>query len=83
MAPHDRRRRRWRVFTVLVVITLVLFFSGVASWPDWLRGMRPVRERDELFRYVAQELAEPAVCAKIPWSAESGGGPSPLEERGA
>jgi hypothetical protein len=74
MDPRDRRRRGWRIFTVLVAVALVLFFSGAASWPDRLKGMRPVNERDELFRYMAQELAEPALCAKIPWSVESGGG---------
>jgi len=68
------RRRGWRIFGALVVVALVLFLAGATSWPDRLKGMRPVDERDELFRYVAQELAEPALCAKIPWSAESNGG---------
>jgi hypothetical protein len=39
-----------------------------------LRGTRPVNERDELFRYAAQELDEPALCDNIPWSAISPGG---------
>jgi len=44
------------------------------SWPDVLRGMRPVNQQDELYRYVAQELDEPSLCEEIPWSAESPGG---------
>jgi len=36
--------------------------------------MRRVNQQDELYRYVAQELDEPALCDEIPWSAESPGG---------
>jgi hypothetical protein len=36
--------------------------------------MRRVNEQDELYRYVAQELAEPTLCDKIPWAVESPGG---------
>jgi hypothetical protein len=36
--------------------------------------MRRVTERDELYRYLAQELAEPSICEKIPWSVLSPGG---------
>ena len=53
---------------------LLVWASGVTSWPDRLGGMRRVNTRDELFRYVAQELDEPALCEKIPWSALSPGG---------
>ena len=61
-----------------MVIALLLVaaasLSGITSWPDQLRGMRPVNEQDELFRYVAQELAEPSICGKISWSAKIDGG---------
>ena len=36
--------------------------------------MRRVNQEDELYRYVAQELAEPVLCDEIPWPAESPGG---------
>ena len=36
--------------------------------------MRRAAQQDELYRYVAQELAEPSICDEIPWSVESPGG---------
>jgi len=66
--------RRWRIAVLTVVLGAFAFLSGLSSWPDRLRGTRPVNQRDELFRYAAQELAEPALCENIPWSAISPGG---------
>jgi hypothetical protein len=59
---------------VLLGLGVLVALSGVNSWADQRKGMRPASEQDELYRYVAQELDEPALCTKIPWSAESGGG---------
>jgi hypothetical protein len=64
----------WRLAASVLVVGAFLFFSGVQSWPDFLQGMRPVNQQDELYRYVAQELDEPSLCDEIPWSAESPGG---------
>lgn len=36
--------------------------------------MRPANKSEEFYRYVAQELAEPSLCKKIPWSVMSPGG---------
>jgi hypothetical protein len=47
---------------------------GVTSWPDELKGLRPANNQDELYRYLAQELAEPSLCTQIPWSAKLPGG---------
>jgi hypothetical protein len=69
-----KKVRLWRIVVPTLVLGTFVFLSGISSWPDRLRGTRPVNERDELFRYAAQELAEPAICEKIPWSAISPGG---------
>ena len=68
------RVRKWRLAALILLLGLFVFLSGIQSWPDQLRGMRSVNQQDELYRYVAQELAEPALCEEIPWSAESPGG---------
>jgi len=36
--------------------------------------MRPGNKTDEFYRYVAQQLNEPVLCDRIPWSVESPGG---------
>lgn len=36
--------------------------------------MRGANRSEEFFRYVAQQIGEPSLCAKIPWSVESPGG---------
>jgi hypothetical protein len=64
----------WRRAGVVLAAGAFLFLSGVQSWPDFIQGMRPVNQQDELYRYVAQELDEPSLCEEIPWSAESPGG---------
>lgn len=75
MSPLFRGRvRRWHVAALLLGLGAVVALSGLNSWSDRRKGMRPASEQDELFRYVAQQIAEPALCAKIPWSAELGGG---------
>jgi hypothetical protein len=66
--------RRWHVAVLLLALVALTSLSGITSWPDQLRGMRSVTEQEELFRYVAQELAEPSICEKIPWSVETDGG---------
>jgi hypothetical protein len=65
---------KWRLTALLLALGGFVFFSGIPSWPDQLRGMRPASQEDELYRYVAQELDEPSLCPEIPWSVESPGG---------
>ena len=65
---------KWRLAALVLALGAFEFLSGITSWPDQLRGMRRVNQQDELYRYVAQELAEPGLCNEIPWSAESPGG---------
>jgi hypothetical protein len=71
---HALRTRKWRFATIGLALVLLLSASGIASWPDQVRGMRFANRQDELFRYVAQELAEPALCERIPWSVMVPGG---------
>ncbi|PYT21710.1 MAG: hypothetical protein DMG57_37705 [Acidobacteria bacterium] len=68
------RVSKWRLAALVLALAAFVFLSGIQSWPDQLHGMRLVNQQDELYRYVAQELAEPALCDEIPWSAESPGG---------
>lgn len=69
------RAHKWPWIAIGSALLLVLLSaSGITSWPDELRGMRPASEQDEFFRYIAQELAEPSLCAKIPWASRLPGG---------
>ena len=71
--PFPARRKR-RFAACVLAVGVFIFLSDITSWPDQLRGRRRVNQQDEFFRYVAQELDEPSLCEKIPWSAESPGG---------
>ena len=66
--------RRWRAAAIALLLLAVAELAGVRSWPDQLAGMRPPNKNDEFFRYIAQQLHEPALCRKIPWSVVSPGG---------
>jgi hypothetical protein len=68
----------------LVLITGVMAWAqAVERTPDPTAATRPPDKYDEFVRYIAQELAEPALCEKIPWAVtESGGwGYGPSYER--
>jgi hypothetical protein len=58
----------------VALLGAIVSMSGIRSWPDQARGMRPGSKTDEFYRYVAQQLDEPILCDKIPWSVESPGG---------
>jgi hypothetical protein len=66
--------KRWRAAAAILLAGAIAFLLGIGSWPDQIRGMRPSNKSEEFYRYVAQELAEPALCKKIPWSVMSPGG---------
>jgi len=70
------RRRRRSVYLVALGLALGAFvaLSGVRSWSDQWRGMRSDNRNEEFYRYIAQELAEPALCKRISWSAMVVGG---------
>ena len=71
---HSWRLGKRRLAALLLALGAFVFLSGIQSWPDQLHGLRRVSQQDELYRYVAQELDEPALCEQIPWSTESPGG---------
>jgi hypothetical protein len=73
-ALPKRRRRWWPIAALVLVLGVAAWLAGIDSWPDELRGMRRANDSEVFFRYVAQELAEPSLCGKIPWSVESPGG---------
>lgn len=73
-AFQGRMKSEWRAAGLVLGLGAFAFLSGIGSWLDQLKGMRQVNEQDEIFRYVAQEIAEPALCDKIPWSVATGGG---------
>ena len=67
--------KRWRAATLgILLLGAIVSLSGIRSWPDQIRGMRPGNKTEEFYRYVAQQLGEPVLCQKIPWAAESAGG---------
>ena len=68
------KTKRWRTPAALVLAAAFLFLSGFTSWPDLIRGMRPANQSEEFFRYAAQQLEEPSLCQKIPWSVQLPGG---------
>jgi hypothetical protein len=65
---------RWRAVTVVIFLGVIVSLSGIRSWPDQIRGMRPGNKYEEFYRYIAQELAEPGLCQKISWTAILPGG---------
>lgn len=79
----DRIGGRWRAAAIALLLLAVMELAGVRSWFDQLAGMRPPNRNDQFFRYIAQQLHEPALCRKIPWSVISPGGwfTSPSYER--
>jgi hypothetical protein len=67
--------KRWRAVALgILLLGAIVSLSGIRSWPDQLRGMRPGNKTEEFYRYVAQQLNEPLLCEKIPWAVESPGG---------
>jgi hypothetical protein len=75
MPARTKRSRRWlRISALIVALAAFLFLSGIQSWPDQIRGMRAGNENESFYSYVAQQLAEPAICDKVSWSAMLPGG---------
>jgi hypothetical protein len=64
----------WRIAAAVLLPAAVVYLSGIGSWSDRSRGMRPQNKNEEFYRYMAQQLNEPALCGKIPWSVEEPGG---------
>ncbi len=65
---------RWRGLIVVAAFLVMAELLGLQSLRDELAGMRPAN-RDELFyAYMAAELNAPALCRKIPWTAQAGPG---------
>jgi len=74
--PHRLQQisPRWRAVAILLFLGVIVSLSGIRSWPDQIRGMRPETKYEEFFRYIAQELDEPGLCEKISWTAILPGG---------
>jgi hypothetical protein len=66
--------KRLLAVAAILLVGAAAFLSGIGSWPDQIRGMRSSNKSEEFYRYAAQELAEPTLCKKIPWSVMSPGG---------
>jgi len=71
------------VAAAFVLLGVTVETGAVASPPDQPQGMRRPNKYDEFFRYMAQQLAEPALCEKIPWTVmiDGGWGYGPSYER--
>ena len=69
MSPASRRWLLWGALSAAIA-----WLAGAGSFIDWLRGMRPPTEAESFYGYIAQQLAEPSLCDKISWTAESPGG---------
>src|SRR5712691_12601908 len=65
---------RWRLAAILIFLGVIVSLSGIRSWPDQIRGMRPGNNYEEFYRYIAQEFDEPGLCGKISWTAILPGG---------
>jgi len=68
-----RSRKIWIGIAVPLLIVAV-YISNLGSLPEQARGLRLPNEHEELYRYVAQEADEPALCDKISWTAIGPGG---------
>ncbi len=73
------------VAAAFLLIGATVETGAVASPPDQPQGIRRPDKYDEFFRYTAQQLAEPALCEKIPWTVilDGGWGYGPSYERSA
>jgi hypothetical protein len=74
LAFLQKMNRRWWIAFAAIFVCLLVSISGIRSWPDQRKGMRPGNRSEEFYRYMAQELAEPRLCDKISWSALLPGG---------
>jgi hypothetical protein len=85
IVARARRIGKWWRVAAVVLAGAIMSLSGIRSWPDQARGMRSGNRTDEFYRYVAQQLDEPVLCDRIPWSVESPGGffTEPSYERSA
>jgi hypothetical protein len=72
--PPGNPRKSLGLIALVAAIGAVVSLSGVTSWPDIMRGMRPPTSDEAFFYYVAQEFHEPDMCGKISWSAMDPGG---------
>jgi hypothetical protein len=72
--PFKRISASWRILVVFLCFGLAFFMSGIRSWPDQIRGMRPGNKYEEFDRFIAQQLDEPNLCSKISWTALLSGG---------
>ena len=70
----SRIGKKWRIAAVVLLAVVIVSLSGIRSWPDQIRGMRPSNKSEEFYRYAAQQINEPVLCEKIPWSVQSPGG---------
>ena len=79
----NRMSRFCLVAAAFLLIGVTVETGAVASPPDQPQRIRRPDKYDEFFRYMAQQLAEPALCEKIPWTVmiDGGWGYGPSYER--
>jgi len=65
---------RWKMAAAVLFLTVIVSLSGIRSWPDQIKGMRPGNRYENFDRFIAQELDEPELCEKISWNALLPGG---------
>src|SRR6202171_6461006 len=75
MPSHGRWiGKRWRAAALVLLVGATASLSGIRSWLDQIRGMRPGNKSEEFYRYAAEHINEPLLCEKFPCSVESPGG---------
>src|ERR1700722_18257660 len=75
MPPQGNRiGPRWRIAAAVLFLVVMVSLSGIRSWPDQIRGMRPANKYENFYRYIAQELDEPQLCERISCTALLPGG---------
>jgi len=71
---RPNRSSKFRLVAAAFLTLGGLAAAAIASPPDQPQEMRRPDKYDEFFRYMAQQLAEPALCERIPWSVKIDGG---------
>jgi hypothetical protein len=64
----------WRVAAFVLLAGLMAAAQEAASAANQSQATQQPDKYDEFVRYIAQQLAEPSLCEKIPWTVTESGG---------